>query len=754
MHSSSCVLACVVASSSLVSAVGAEAGGSDVGAAFFWEYDATRGQEPHEVPGSPFLCSGLGSASFPDGQAPPLRTRDADPAADGRFYYLPPEATVIESATRLRIDVTVRVLTSEAHLCATCVQVPLRVGPPPGHPGEWSLGPLTHGAHGETVQEARNSGVRRLAIGFVAHEGSPDNDEVLLLDSGAAGGPRVLGRQRVPVGVMRRYVLEVSRDEADPGQGQVQLTLPATDSAPLRARLEDLRPAADTGRFGFLFGHPASGGAGEAEWRRLRIEASGPAFPPTRHAAARADSETAPRPVTRERQLFVDDWLIDTAEGVTRRQEQPAKHLDNPVFRRQRIWEEARCELYGSAVWDPDRDRLQLFYSAMRVPYDTKMAYAESADYGATWSRPKLGLFPFDGERTNIVWPGRYMVAGPSVFRDAHDPDPARRYKLFLSDYPTGQDAETPEGGRRGIDVAFSPDGIHWTPSARNPVIPGYVSDTGQCAFRDERLDKYVAYVRIRSGGFRSVARTESHDFESWAEPRVVLTPSAADRGRSWHYYSLSVTPYEGIYIGLVWIFPQTAASVDWQADTPVTWPELVVSRDGIAWERVAFGHPFLPLGPPGSFDRRQIRTASSMVPLDDRILLVYSGSPHPHVSAHKYDIGVATLRLDGFAAIEPDGQEQGTLLTRPLLLPPGELRINASPAPGGSVKAELLDAEGKQLEGYAADECRPLETDTTDGCLSWRQHPLLPPCPDSGLRIRFVLNRTRLYSFRVRDAR
>ena len=214
------------------------------------------------------------------------------------------------------------------------------------------------------------------------------------------------------------------------------------------------------------------------------------------------------------------------------------------------------------------------------------------------------------------------------------------------------------------------------------------------------------------------------------------------------------MTPYQGVYIGLVWIFPSVPASRDWSADTPVTWPELVVSRDGFAWERVAFGEPFLPLGPADSFDCRQIRTASSMVTLGDRILLVYSGSSHPHVSAHKYDIGVATLRLDGFAAIAANGGGAGTLLTRPLLLPPGELRVNASPEPGGSVRAEVLGGDGARLEGYGLDDCQAVETDTKDGLLRWRERALLPPCPTSGLRIRFVIREARLYSFRVRDAR
>jgi hypothetical protein len=295
--------------------------------------------------------------------------------------------------------------------------------------------------------------------------------------------------------------------------------------------------------------------------------------------------------------------------------------------------------------------------------------------------------------------------------------------------------------------VAFSPDGIHWTPAAKNPVLPGFISDTGQCVLWDPGLQKYVAYVRMRSGGRRSVGRTESTDFETWTPPETVYTPGPEDDARGWQFYSLSATLYQGLYIGLVWIFPAVPASMDWNADTPVTWPELVVSREGIDWERVAFGKPFLPPGPAGSFDHRQIRTASSLVVLDDRILLLYAGSPHPHVKEHNFDIGLATLRLDGFVSLTA-GEDEGTLLTKPLRFDAGTLRINAAVQPGGYVKAELLDAPGQPRPGYEVDHCQAFQGDSLNGELTWAGKAAVPPSAPDGTRIRFLLKKAKLYSF------
>ena len=452
------------------------------------------------------------------------------------------------------------------------------------------------------------------------------------------------------------------------------------------------------------------------------------------------------RNIGTHRQLLIDDWLIERTENLRREQGQPQKHPKNPVLAREKPWEASRCELYGSVVYDDAHKRLQLFYSAMPTVYDTRLAYAESTDGGVTWVRPDLDLYPWEGKPSNIVYPGRYWVHGPSVILDPRDPDPKRRYKLFVTEAPI---KPPHDHGPPGVDTLVSPDGLHWTSASENPAIPNFAPDTGNCLIWDSQREVYRAYVRVGSEGGRSIGLTESSDFQTWSKPRLVYAPSPEDRKRSWQFYGMSVTPYEDLYVGLVWIFPAIPTSSDSASHAPVTWPELVVSRDGESWSRVFFGEPFLPLGPEGSFDHRQIRTASSMVALPDRVLLVYAGSPHPHVSSHKYDIGLATIRLDGFAALRGDERE-GTLLTKPLAFDVGGLRVNATVDQAGHVKAELLDAGGKVVPGYSASECTAVQGDQLQGTIRWAQHEAVPKAPSEGSRLRFLVKNARLYSFQV----
>ena len=459
----------------------------------------------------------------------------------------------------------------------------------------------------------------------------------------------------------------------------------------------------------------------------------------------------------RRRQLFLDDWLIAKTSDVRREPGVVRKHPGNPIIRRDKPWDASRTDLYGSAVYDPIHKRLQLFYSANNVPngHEDRLAYAESLDGGKTWVKPEFDMIPYrEHKRTNLVLlPPALVFAGPCVFRDEHETDPAKRYKLFTSSYPDtaylgipriythrGQflcrdkNAKLPAGCREpGMFVGHSPDGIHWKCSTT--PFSDMLSDTTQSAFWDQRIGKYVAYVRARTKNGRSVGRMESADFETWSAPTVVLEGTQVKS-----LYSMGVTPYQGIYIGTPWIFDQQSEA----AGGRVIWPELACSRDGVRWQRVFVGTPLVPTGPKGSPDSRQIRLASSLVVLEDKILLFYGQTDRPHTTVDmRIDIGMATLRLDGFAAMSA-GSTPGYVLTKPLDFERGRLWINAQVSPGGYVKAEILDAAGNPLAGYRECDCLGSQGDSIRTPLAWKDKAGI----QGGCRIRFALRAARLYSF------
>lgn len=698
-------------------------------------YSAAARLEPHQTKPAFFASSGSGRAEFTASEPALLKTIDDSAQADGRFYYT---GTAWDVPSMFRLEIGVRVLRSEGNPCATSVQVPLEC-----REKEADRTPLKLGGLGEGHQDF-GGGVRQIAIGFQTNQQDRSQDRVQLIDATTG---KILATRNLSLDVMRTYVLEILPGKPGP---EIRLSWEG-EKEPMTVELQTLEPGART-KFGLLFGHPSGTGQAEAHWQRVALSPGlTPSAPP---AAVGPPAAAGPVRLGVHRGLALDDTLWEKRDGMRLVQGKFEKSAGNPVVRREHPWEANRCELFGSCVRDDKTGRLQLFYSAMStVFYDHKMAYAESSDNGLTWRKPLLDVYKHEGKPTNIVYPGRYIVEGPSVFLDPHDPDPARRYKVVMNERPI-RDSDPvhrqKSRGRAGLDVGWSADGVHWTMSPKNPVgLPGFNSDTGQCAFWDGQNRRYVAYVRLRSATGRSIGIIESRDFETWTEPRLIFAPSDEDRAKSWQFYGLSATPYQGRYVGLVWIFPATAASASAADDTPVTWPELAFSLDGEHWRRIARGEPIMPLGPEGSFDHRQIRTASSLVVLEDRILLLYSGSPDPHVKEHKYDIGLATLRLDGFASLDAGGA-QGTVVTKPLQFDSGELRINAIAQPGGYIKAEILDGGGKSLAGYELSACQPFSGDSLKGKIAWKTASAIPATPPEGLRIRFVLKNASLYSFGV----
>jgi hypothetical protein len=688
-------------------------------------YSATSGKEPSAIPELRFQNTAGGDANV-DGSGNVLRTVDSAADSDGRYYFLPPSVAAAGSNDELEVSFVVSVTKSAGHDLATSLSLPVGISQP-------QFRYQTTGPYGEQYHHRVIDG-HRVAVAFLSDGEHHDRDEVLLVDPQTPSPAGVLGRIKLPVNLLRRYTLSVRPANVAKGNGIVTLAVDAPGIEPLSIPLEKFARVNES-QFGLLFGHPTGAGLAVAEWQEvvLRVVRSDSKPPST---------EPAVLPIGSRRQLLVDDWCIEQSENLVREQGIPVKHPNNPVLRRDKPWEAARCELYGSVVQDEAHGRLQMFYSAMSKPYDTRLGYAESTDGGITWTKPELNVFAWEGKPTNIVYPARYWVHGPGVLLDPHDPDPAKRYKLWNTEVPVDLKLIN---GPIGIDALFSPDGIHWTPAANNPVIPGFTSDTGTTVFWDTKRNAYRAYPRLRADGKRAAGVMESADFVNWSKPKITAAPLPEDLARNWEFYGLSVTPYEDIYIGMLWIYPPSPEP----GDSPVTWPELVVSRDGENWSRLFHGKPFLPLGPTGSFDRRQIRTATSMNIMSDRVLLFYSGSPDPHVQSHKFDIGMATLRLDGFASLRA-AETEGTLLTRPLGFAAGKLYVNVDAAPDGYLKAELLDEHGHVVPGFAAEDCKPIQGDHLHAAITWNGHDSVPAAPPSGSRLRFILKNAGLYSFQA----
>ena len=113
------------------------------------------------------------------------------------------------------------------------------------------------------------------------------------------------------------------------------------------------------------------------------------------------------------------------------------------------------------------------------------VCYAESAD-GIHFTKPNLGLFDYNGIKdTAIVLVGNGGTSdryGVSVVVDQREADASRRYKMAYFDFTKDHGVEYP-----GLNVAFSPDGIHWTKHPEGPLSRAAYGDFGDpVPFADE----------------------------------------------------------------------------------------------------------------------------------------------------------------------------------------------------------------------------------------------------------------------------
>ena len=464
------------------------------------------------------------------------------------------------------------------------------------------------------------------------------------------------------------------------------------------------------------------------------------------------------------KQLFLDDYLIASMTRVKRTVELAQKFSGNPVLWPTESWEPPMAILYGSVI--RDGGKFKMWYKS-----GLGVAYAESDD-GIKWNKPRLDLTLVGGERSNILFLKKSPTEGSEAFpyhheifgvhRDEREPDPARRYKMGFLDIHWKYDG--PDGlpwrknQRRGMGVATSPDGIHWT-LIDNWATSAIVDGATHWMF-DPVREKYVLYGRTlnivpevvaawqTNGWFkqwfsgRAVARIESTDFIKWDFTKpgtapVVMTADLQDKPIT-EIYSMKVFPYEGIYIGLVQVFHATP-------DDSTLDVQLAVSRDTVQFTRVADRRRFLTLGAIGSWDRFNISLANNdPIVAGDELRFYYSGRMYRHTpyagpdkGEEKSGIGFATIKRDRFVALEASF-DSGEIVTRPIQMKGTALHLN-SKADFGEIVIDLLDANGKLLARSNA-----VQRDGLDIPVEWTE-PLKSILEPTQLRIK--LKNARLFA-------
>jgi hypothetical protein len=273
-------------------------------------------------------------------------------------------------------------------------------------------------------------------------------------------------------------------------------------------------------------------------------------------------------------------------------------------------------------------------------------------------------------------------------------------------------------------------------------------------AIWDEPREIFTIYSKMwidgpdgRQAWKHAMGRTESHDFIRWSKPELVLAPDELDP--LWvEFHHSPAFYYNDCYFALLQILHRDVRGGIMDA-------ELAISRDGLHWQRPFRSPFFLPRGAEGSFDCGSILTNAAPVFLEDEVRFYYGGYAEGATGGDdimfKTGVGMASMPRDRFAALYPQG-EVGQVTLRPLDLTGCQsLTLNAN-ASSGSVQAEVLNADGYRVRGFAREDAAPITGDSLRLPVRWRGSSVsatrtLADLPAGSYCLRVYLQNAELYA-------
>ena len=507
-----------------------------------------------------------------------------------------------------------------------------------------------------------------------------------------------------------------------------------------------------------------------------------------------------------QRQLFLDDHVVDKVHGLQRVMHSPTKK--GAVLKPDTPSDGCLVQSRSAPMWIPDEKVYKMIYIAYTWPDKTHIgpALAVSKD-GVNWTKPKFGLVDVYGSKENnrIFLPERFRRMKWSlnkfwnVVYDPDDPNPERRYKGLI--------------GAIGRWPIVSADCITWKELKASKI---HSNDESNLTY-DRQNKRFIAMLKHSNKYGRASAVSFSKDFVHWTKPKLAFGADAKDQKLAkkiirerladdglvnpfyvdpepgpgfkrpkghiptWkaESYNMAVFPYQGLYIGLPSIYYPTGQRLPQRNNTDgFHQVQLVMTRDSnlMNWKRIGNRQAFI--GPScvedgflGIYDRIQIFSHSNPLEKGDKLWFYYTGLKHRcPVYQYKKDgtprdqrtlskrdkadikegwgaICLAVLRKDGFVSLESKNKE-GYVLTKPFIATGTKLILNYVSQDEGQVEVEVLDSAGEVMTGFTRLECVPLEGDSVGQMVVWKTGASWEFLAGQTVQLKIYLLKSDLYSF------
>jgi len=455
----------------------------------------------------------------------------------------------------------------------------------------------------------------------------------------------------------------------------------------------------------------------------------------------------------------------DVPYGIQLFAETPQREI--PIIQTDKAWDKWGIEI-NTLIHENGKYRLWGNSSSDRL--NKWRSYFESED-GIHWEKPNLGLMEFEGSKENNLIDVRFNGFSKefptyydypfSVFIDPNS-EPQERYKTVWSSRVSRKDFEQKYKNTRdwtsyavekysdevlAMKVAVSPDGFQWK-ELPDPILFEF-NDTQNIGYFDSKLQKYVLYTRIYSArtltpgtvSRRAIGRTESKNFKQFPLSKIIIE-TESDMHPADHFYTNCYTTIPGAPDHHL-MFPTIYNIGDDDTDL-----RLYSSYNGINWHHIP-GPPILQNQTFGEPDGGCFFVYPNLVerPNGDWIL-PYIGYDVPHKyprGGYRSEPGMLVWPKGRLVGIE--SPVVGEFATTRFLLPTGEkIKINALTQRTGHIKVELVESNGKPIEGYTFEESDPIIGDQHWTELTWNGKSKLPVEPGTPIWLRFKLSQAKIY--------
>ena len=400
---------------------------------------------------------------------------------------------------------------------------------------------------------------------------------------------------------------------------------------------------------------------------------------------------------------------------------------------------------------------------------DNSVICVATSKDGKTFTKPNVGKIEYNGSTdNNIVY--RSSSKNVDTFTVFYDPnpncDPKEKYKALARDQ-----------GTNILDYYISEDGYEFNYMER--IILNGTFDSFNAVLWDDDKQQYIMYYRgyhrkdgsnvdsmsslDETNDIRDIRMAVSKDFRTW---EFVDYLTVKDQPSNVQLYTNQIVNYyreKGTFVGFPMRYTDRVNEKEnydnmayakeregiiaqyGRGGTAVTDTGIMTSHDGINFKlsNTSFIKPGFESGNDwwygGNFSGYGLIETTSDTENAPNEISFYMGENYriENVDFRRY-----TIRLDGFFSWYGDGKG-AEVETRPFVLQKGNMSLNFATSASGSIEIEILDKNGKVIEGYKSGV---IFGNSVNRSVKFQKD--LKDLVGKEIKIKFKMNDCNLYSF------